>query len=136
MAEFFRVRMRSRVLGAALTGLVTLFGIVATAFLGLAALDGGSDLSPIVSYGLGLASPFVAALLIARVLARGYWPTMFVGLGAAGGTLLAMLLEPRLPGYPWNHHPVAAAMLFTLASVGAFLGTYGRVRRLRTDGVS
>jgi drug/metabolite transporter (DMT)-like permease len=131
MTEYFTVSIGSRIVRAALTGLLTLLGMVGTAFLGLAALDGGSELSPIAGYGLGLASPFVAALLIAKPLARGprYWPTLFIGLGAATGTLLTMLLEPHLPGYPWNHHPLAAAMYFALPSFGAFVGTYGRVRR-------
>ncbi len=128
MSGYFTTGWLVRTIAASLMGLVSVIAVVAITVLALAFVDAGSDLSPFIAWGLLLAAQFAAALVMTRVLTeppRG-WPAFFVGLGGFAGTASTEPLV-RIVGYLFTRDPDKIALCFVLSSLGAFLGTYGRV---------
>jgi hypothetical protein len=128
MSGYFKTGWVVRTIAASVMGLVSVIAVVAITFLALAFVDAGADLSPFIAWGLLLGALFGAALVITRALTeppRGS-AAFFVGLGGCAGVALTEPLVWIL-GYPFTRQPDGMALCFVLSSLGAFLGTYGRV---------
>ncbi len=68
MSGYFKTSLGVRAIAASLMGVVSVIGTFAIAFLALAFVDAGSDLSPSIVWGLLFGALFGAALVITRAL--------------------------------------------------------------------
>src|SRR5437867_2339766 len=78
-------------------GAASLAAAYVSAFLALAALDGGQELPLVVAYGIPIITPLLVSLVAVRLnlCPKGRWYGITLGLGGALGSLIAVLALPE-----------------------------------------
>ena len=123
------IGMLARIMLAIAIGAASMAAAYVSAFLGLAALDGGQELPAVVAYGIPIVVPLFVPLLAVRLglSPKGRWYATTVGVGGALGALIAILVLPEsgesMPG-----------LFFALPALGAFVGTFGWMPWRETKG--
>ena len=128
-AALLRTGMFARIILAIAVGAASLAGAYVSAFLALAALDGGQELPAVVGYGIPIVVPLFVPLLAVRLglSPKGRWYATTVGVGGALGAVTAILILPESDEF-------MAGFFFLLVALGAFAGTFGWMPWRETKG--
>jgi hypothetical protein len=118
-----------RVVLAGAAGVGTVGALQLTAFLALAALDGGRELPTWAAYGIPIVSSILLPILPMNLglSPKGRWNGAPVGLGSGVGSTVAIVTAAHLDG--------SMAWPFALSAVGALVGTFAWVPWLGSAGV-